>query len=225
MRGEHYDLVIIGAGLSGVGMACHLARKCPGKRYIILEGRAAMGGTWDLFRYPGIRSDSDMFTFGYAFKPWISSQNLADGPSILNYVRETARENGIEPHIRLGHRVKRASWSSAEACWTVEAERVARLAARLDPAVRRTLARAEERLGSLEKLRRSFSPDGPLERGFARVHHADGTLARSAKGLASGEGVRLVFADGERAATVDGTPRAPVMKKPKDLGPPQGDLF
>jgi exodeoxyribonuclease VII large subunit len=107
----------------------------------------------------------------------------------------------------------------------VEADRVARLATRLDPAIRRTLARAEERLGSLEKLRRSLSPDGPLERGFARVHHADGTLARSAKGLVTGEGVRLVFADGERAATVDGAPRAPVVKKAKDIGPPQGDLF
>lgn len=119
MRGEHYDLVIIGAGLSGVGMACHLARKCPGKRYIILEGRAAMGGTWDLFRYPGIRSDSDMFTFGYAFKPWISSQNLADGPSILNYIHEAAQEHQVEEHIRYNAHVTAIDWDSSRAIWMV----------------------------------------------------------------------------------------------------------
>lgn len=108
---------------------------------------------------------------------------------------------------------------------TIEAQRLERLAARLDPAVTRTLARADERLSALEKLRKSFSPDGPLERGFARIHHADGTLARSAKGLGSGEAVRLVFADGDRSATVDGAGRPPALKKPKEAGPPQWDLF
>jgi monooxygenase len=115
------DVLIVGAGLSGIGAAVHLQRRCPGKRYAILEARDAIGGTWDLFRYPGIRSDSDMYTLGYAFKPWLASKAIADGPSILEYVRETAREHGIERHIRFGHKVLAASWSSADACWTVTA--------------------------------------------------------------------------------------------------------
>ncbi|MGA9520319.1 MAG: NAD(P)/FAD-dependent oxidoreductase [Myxococcaceae bacterium] len=123
MSFEHVDVLIIGAGLSGVGAACHLQENCPGKTFAILEARDAMGGTWDLFRYPGIRSDSDMFTLGYAFKPWLSSKSLADGPSILEYIRETARERGVDSRIRFNHRVVRAEWSSEEARWTVEAER------------------------------------------------------------------------------------------------------
>jgi monooxygenase len=119
---EHFDVIIVGAGLSGIGAAHHLQRRCPGKRYLILEGREALGGTWDLFRYPGIRSDSDMYTLGYAFRPWTAAKAIADGPSILNYVRDTAREGGIEPHIRFRHLVRRAAWSSADARWTVEAE-------------------------------------------------------------------------------------------------------
>jgi cation diffusion facilitator CzcD-associated flavoprotein CzcO len=119
MSSEHYDVVIIGAGLSGIGMACHLRMHCPEKRFLIIEGRARLGGTWDLFRYPGIRSDSDMFTFGYSFKPWISSQNLADGPAILNYVSEAAREHGVEEHIRYQANVERVAWDSASAAWTV----------------------------------------------------------------------------------------------------------
>lgn len=119
MPAEQMDVVIIGAGLSGIGMACHLARRCPGKRYLILEGRACMGGTWDLFRYPGIRSDSDMFTFGYTFKPWISTKNLADGPAILNYIHEAAREHGVEQHIRYNAQVESIAWDHASALWTV----------------------------------------------------------------------------------------------------------
>lgn len=122
MAAEHFDVLIVGAGLSGVGAAYHLQKNCPGKTYAILEGREAIGGTWDLFRYPGIRSDSDMYTLGYAFKPWREAKAIADGPSILKYVRDTAQENNIEPHIRFGHQVKRASWSSETARWTVEAE-------------------------------------------------------------------------------------------------------
>jgi cation diffusion facilitator CzcD-associated flavoprotein CzcO len=122
---EHFDVLIIGAGLSGIGAGYHLQTKCPGKSFVILEGREAIGGTWDLFRYPGIRSDSDMFTLGYSFKPWTDPKAIADGPQILNYVRETADENGIDEHIRCHHRVKRASWSTPEARWTVEAERIA----------------------------------------------------------------------------------------------------
>jgi cation diffusion facilitator CzcD-associated flavoprotein CzcO len=119
---EHFDVLIVGAGLSGIGAAYHLQTACPGKRYAILEGRAAIGGTWDLFRYPGIRSDSDMYTLGYIFKPWVQAKAIADGPSILSYVRETAEENGIDRHIRFNHMVQRADWSSGDAQWTVEAE-------------------------------------------------------------------------------------------------------
>jgi monooxygenase len=120
---EYFDVVIVGAGLSGVGAAYHLQHRCPGKSYVILEGRDSIGGTWDLFRYPGVRSDSDMYTLGYNFKPWRDGKAIADGSSILNYVKETAAENGIDKHIRYRHRVKKASWSTADAAWTVEAER------------------------------------------------------------------------------------------------------
>jgi cation diffusion facilitator CzcD-associated flavoprotein CzcO len=119
---EHVDVLIVGAGLSGVGAACHLRLECPSKSFAILEGRAAMGGTWDLFRYPGIRSDSDMYTLGYRFRPWRDAKAIADGPAILNYIRETAAEFGVDEKIRYDHRVRRASWSSDEARWTVEAE-------------------------------------------------------------------------------------------------------
>ncbi|WP_454759033.1 flavin-containing monooxygenase [Caulobacter segnis] len=119
---EHVDVLIVGAGLSGIGAAYHLKKHCPGKTYAILEGREAIGGTWDLFRYPGIRSDSDMYTLGYSFKPWRAAKAIADGPSILGYVRETAREHDVDRHIRFKHLVKRASWSTETATWTVEAE-------------------------------------------------------------------------------------------------------
>jgi monooxygenase len=119
---EHFDVLIIGAGLSGIGAGVHLGKRCPDKSYVILEGRDAIGGTWDLFRYPGIRSDSDMYTLGYAFKPWTEQKSIADGPSIRTYVNETAREYGIDQHIRFKHRVTRAAWSSEDAHWTIEAE-------------------------------------------------------------------------------------------------------
>jgi monooxygenase len=120
---EHVDVLIVGAGLSGIGAACHLQANCPGKSYAILEARDRLGGTWDLFRYPGIRSDSDMYTLGYSFKPWRQDRSIAEGSSILRYIRETAADHGIERRIRFGHRVVRASWSSAQARWTVEATR------------------------------------------------------------------------------------------------------
>ncbi|RJF92303.1 flavin-containing monooxygenase [Noviherbaspirillum saxi] len=119
------DVLIVGAGLSGIGAAYHLQQRCPDKRYAILEARQAIGGTWDLFRYPGIRSDSDMYTLGYVFKPWTNPQAIADGPSIRSYIRETANEAGIMQHVRLGQKVTAVAWSSEEACWTVEVERVA----------------------------------------------------------------------------------------------------
>ncbi len=117
---EHVDVLIVGAGLSGIGAACHLQADCPGKSFAILEARASSGGTWDLFRYPGIRSDSDMFTLGYRFRPWRDAKAIADGPSILRYIRDTAREHGIDERIRYGRRVVAASWSSDEARWTVD---------------------------------------------------------------------------------------------------------
>ncbi len=120
---QYVDVLIIGAGLSGVGAACHLQRQCPGTSYAILEGRESLGGTWDLFRYPGIRSDSDMYTMGYRFKPWRGGKVLADGPSIKAYIAETAAENGVEPHIRYRHKVLSAAWSSETATWSVEAQR------------------------------------------------------------------------------------------------------
>ncbi len=120
---ENADVIIVGAGLSGIGAACHLQRECPGRSYLILEGRDAMGGTWDLFRYPGIRSDSDMHTLGYDFKPWKDAKAIADGPAIREYIEETSRENDIDRHIRYRHRVTGVSWSSEDSSWTVTATR------------------------------------------------------------------------------------------------------
>jgi monooxygenase len=120
---EHVNVLIVGAGLSGIGAAVHLQQGCPGKSYAILESRESIGGTWDLFRYPGIRSDSDMFTLGYSFKPWLGEKAIADGESILDYIKETAEEYGVGERIRFGHEVVSADWSSAEARWTVRAER------------------------------------------------------------------------------------------------------
>jgi monooxygenase len=119
---EHFDVLVVGAGLSGIGAGYHLQRRSPKKSYAILEGRDCIGGTWDLFRYPGIRSDSDMYTLGYSFRPWRAAKAIADGPSILKYVQDTARDHGIDQKIRFNHRVKRASWSSTDALWTVDAE-------------------------------------------------------------------------------------------------------
>ena len=119
---EHLDVLIVGAGLSGIGAACRLREECPGKSFAVLEARDAIGGTWDLFRYPGIRSDSDMFTLGYSFRPWKEAKAIADGPAILSYIHETAREYGVEDTIRLGHRVVGASWSTPASRWFVDVE-------------------------------------------------------------------------------------------------------
>ncbi len=119
---EHLDVLIVGAGLSGIGAAWHLQDKCPGKSYAILEAREASGGTWDLFRYPGVRSDSDMYTLGYSFRPWKEAKAIADGPSILTYIREVASDHGIDERIRYGHKVVAAAWSTPDARWTVEVE-------------------------------------------------------------------------------------------------------
>ncbi|HET6952729.1 MAG TPA: NAD(P)/FAD-dependent oxidoreductase [Acidimicrobiales bacterium] len=120
---EHLDVLVVGAGLSGIGAGHYLQAECPWASYAILEARDAIGGTWDLFRYPGIRSDSDMFTLGYSFRPWDDDHAIADGPSILRYIRETAAEEGIDRHIRFHHRIVRADWSTGEGRWHVVAER------------------------------------------------------------------------------------------------------
>jgi monooxygenase len=120
-RVEYFDVLIVGAGLSGIAAAYHLQTKCPAKTYAVLEGRNAIGGTWDLFRYPGVRSDSDMHTLGYPFRPWRDRKAIADGSSILKYIVETAQESGIDRKIRFGHQVRHASWSSRDAVWTLDA--------------------------------------------------------------------------------------------------------
>lgn len=121
---EHLDVLVIGAGLSGVGAGHYLQSECPWASYAIYEARDSIGGTWDLFRYPGIRSDSDMFTLGYSFRPWDGEKSIADGPSILQYIKDTAAIEGIDDHIRFGYRVLRAEWSSDEAFWRVTVENV-----------------------------------------------------------------------------------------------------
>jgi monooxygenase len=117
---EHFDVVIVGAGISGIGAACHLSGRLPEVTVAIFEGRERIGGTWDLFRYPGIRSDSDMYTLGFSFAPWEQQEAIADGPAILEYLERTAEHHDVLRHVRFGHRVERASWSSADARWTVE---------------------------------------------------------------------------------------------------------
>src|SRR5690349_23233432 len=117
-RNDHVDVLIVGAGLSGIGAAFHIQTRCPGRTYTIVEARGAIGGTWDLFRYPGIRSDSDMFTLGYSFKPWEEPKALADGPSIRSYISEAAAENSLTDRIRLRTKVLRAEWSSERSRWS-----------------------------------------------------------------------------------------------------------
>src|ERR1700748_1635638 len=119
---EHVDVLIVGAGISGIGAAYSLQKEHPGRSYAILEARDASGGTWDLFRFPGIRSDSDLHTFGYEFKPWRDEQSIASGDKILRYLREAAAEHDVERHIRYRSRARAASWSSDRACWSVDVE-------------------------------------------------------------------------------------------------------
>jgi cation diffusion facilitator CzcD-associated flavoprotein CzcO len=122
LTGEHFDVLIVGAGLSGIGAACRLRTRCPGSSFAILEARDDLGGTWDLFRYPGVRSDSEMFTLSYSFRPWTHAAAIAGGRTILTYIRDTAREFGVDRRIRFGHKVRAAAWSSAEARWTLDVE-------------------------------------------------------------------------------------------------------
>jgi len=123
MTQTHFDVLIVGAGLSGIGAAYHIQTAFPSRSYAVLESRDRSGGTWDLFRYPGVRSDSDMFTLGYGFKPWKGKKAIADGADIRDYIRETASENGIDKHIRYNSKLVHADWSSADARWTVTVDR------------------------------------------------------------------------------------------------------
>ena len=125
MQNNHVDVLIMGAGISGIGSAYHLKKHCPNKTFVILEAREAMGGTWDLFRYPGIRSDSEMYTFGFNFKPWTGKKCIAPGAEIKSYIEEAASENGIDQHIRYGHKISTADWSDDKALWTITAENLA----------------------------------------------------------------------------------------------------
>jgi cation diffusion facilitator CzcD-associated flavoprotein CzcO len=120
---QHLDVLVVGAGLSGIGAGAYLESKCPWASYEVFEARDAIGGTWDLFRYPGIRSDSDMYTLGYSFRPWTGEKAIADGESILQYIKDTAAETGVDKKIRFNHRIVRADWSTAEARWHITAER------------------------------------------------------------------------------------------------------
>ena len=123
MAMEEFDVLVVGSGISGIGAACHLRMESPDRSFAVLEGRARMGGTWDLFRYPGIRSDSDMHTLGFAFKPWTHEKSIADAPAIVDYLHETAREYDIEKTIRYNHSVKKIEWDSGEARWTATVEK------------------------------------------------------------------------------------------------------
>ena len=118
---NHFNVIVIGAGISGIGAGYYLKKNCPNKSFCIIEGRENIGGTWDLFKYPGIRSDSDMFTLGYAFKPWKEQKTIANGPSILSYLEETVEENNLREKIKFSHKVLSANWNSAERNWEVRA--------------------------------------------------------------------------------------------------------
>ncbi|HMQ03162.1 MAG TPA: NAD(P)/FAD-dependent oxidoreductase [Pyrinomonadaceae bacterium] len=157
---EHFDILIIGAGLSGIGAGARVRMDLPGKTFAILEGRERSGGTWDLFRYPGVRSDSDMFTLGYRFRPWRDGKAIADGPAILDYIRETAREYDLQKEIRYGHRVRRAEWDSAEAKWTVEVDTGAAAGAAAEKCVSERVSTRSDELPQRETWRQGEEETG-----------------------------------------------------------------
>ncbi|WP_213270486.1 NAD(P)/FAD-dependent oxidoreductase [Hyphomonas sp.] len=154
------DILIIGAGLSGIGAAVHLGKHCPSKRYRIYEARSAIGGTWDLFRYPGIRSDSDMHTLGYNFKPWTDAKAIADGPSIRKYVNDTANEYGVRKHISFDTKIVAANWSGADQAWTVTSENT------VTGAQEKTTCRFLFMCGGYYSYDKGYRPDFPGEDSF-----------------------------------------------------------
>jgi monooxygenase len=215
---EHVDVLIVGAGISGIGAACHLQDRCPGRTWAILEARDALGGTWDLFRFPGVRSDSDMLTLGYAFRPWTGTSTLAGGGPIRAYIQDTARERGIDTKIRYGHRVVGAEWSSADARWTVTAESDA-------GTVRFTCGFLYSCTGYF-RYDEGFRPEFPGERDFAGtvVHpqHWPADLDHTGKRVvvigSGATAVTVVPAMAEKAAHVTMLQRSPsyVMTLPRD---------
>ncbi|HEX8488026.1 MAG TPA: NAD(P)/FAD-dependent oxidoreductase, partial [Propionibacteriaceae bacterium] len=218
MSTEHVDVLIVGAGLSGIGAACHLQRECPDKSYVILEAREVLGGTWELFRYPGVRSDSDMYTLGYDFKPWNSPQAIAEGPAILDYVRDTAREHGIDARIRYGHRVERAEWSSETARWTVTARRSgADAAPGVEPETITLTCSFLSVCGGYYRYDEGFTPDLPGAEDFAGAivhpqHWPDDLDYTGQRVVVIGSGataVTLVPAMLDRAAHVTMLQRSP----------------
>ncbi|HEX6470439.1 MAG TPA: NAD(P)/FAD-dependent oxidoreductase [Streptosporangiaceae bacterium] len=218
---EHVDVLIVGAGLSGIGAAHHLRTAFPDRAYTILEARDAIGGTWDLFRYPGVRSDSDMYTLCYRFRPWTDPKAIADGPSILRYIRETAAEAGIDRNIRFRHRVVRAEWSSADARWTVDAIRGGdRHGAGGEPV--RLTAGFLYACGGYYRYDDGYLPDFPgIERfGGTVVHpqHWPGDLDYTGRRIvvigSGATAVTLVPAMAERAAHVTMVQRSPTYILP-----------
>ena len=206
------DVLIVGAGISGIGAAYHLQARSPDRSYAILEAREAIGGTWDLFRYPGIRSDSDMYTFGFAFKPWVDGKVFADGPAIRNYVRETADDNGIMEHIRFGHRAMSADWDSATARWTVRA-------ARKDGSEAVFVCRFLMMCSGYYRYDRGYQPDIPGLEDFAGdvihpQHWQEGYDYSGKKVVVIGSGataVTLVPAMADKAAHVTMLQRSPTF--------------
>ena len=217
----HFDVLIIGAGISGIGAAYHFKTRLPGKTFAILEGRDALGGTWDLFRYPGIRSDSDLHTFAYEFKPWTRDNAIADADEILDYLHETVEENDLARHIRFGHKVLGASWSSERALWTVQVQdtrhRRARRADLRAAVLRRRLLRLRRGLhaalrGSRE-LRRHDRPPAALARGPRLPGQASGRHRQRRDGRHPDPG------DGRARRARDD---APALAELRDDAPGQG---
>jgi monooxygenase len=209
MSDSHFDMLIVGAGLSGIDAAYRLQTKCPDKSYCILEARDAIGGTWDLFRYPGIRSDSDMYTLGFPFRPWRGDRSIVEGPAIRDYIEETARLFGIDRRIRFGHRVVHAAWSSAEALWTIEVEAAGQ--------VRRFTCRFLFLCSGYYRYEQGYRPEWPGEGDFggAIVHpqhwpeHLDFTGKRVVVIGSGATAVTLVPAMAEQAAHVTMLQRSP----------------
>nr|MBA3811422.1 NAD(P)/FAD-dependent oxidoreductase [Caulobacteraceae bacterium] len=222
MEMEHFDVLVVGAGISGIGAGYYLQTRSPGRTYAIFEGREAIGGTWDLFRYPGVRSDSDMYTLGFSFRPWRQAKAIADGPAILDYLRETARFYGIDRRIRFGRQVKRASWDSGSSRWTVDYERGA------ERAPERVTCNFLHMCAGYYNYAQGYRPPFPGEESFGGpiVHpqHWPEDLDYAGKRVvvigSGATAVTLVPAMAERAAHVTMLQRSPtyVVSRPAEDG-------